>query len=334
MKLKAMNNFFKILYFKLNVKGYSSSKKRYKQFSTKEALLGCLNQLEHLKSKHCKKKYGENPEYLINWIFKPIWGIKNELEAKAYCRANLYVATDEFDKLIKKIEKTSGKLNYYSIKKYGEQIREFISDLQAIIVILENKNSLFDFILFKINYHHSFEIFQVSHALFWHPNFEDNLLDKKATLNLTVFTIRQSLEIRFRKISGVYRVFNKNNFDVKLRHDFYVEFYKKNRNLIELDSLGIKIANLFKIYKWTNATIHNGFIPKVWQVSYALSLMDNFFLPKKFTTKTKKGTSIYGAVKIKNYQRLLDLLTVDIFSKANEIFCIELDEPEAVIEEM
>lgn len=143
-----------------------------------------------------------------------------------------------------------------------------------------------------------------------------------------MFAIRQSLEIKFRRILGIAGIFNKELKSPRLRHDYFAEFIQKHLYHFVIQHNSIK--NITTIYKWTNFGIHSGTMPRTWEAQYALEYCDGLFAPSD--PHIGKAWSIHDAVQISNYYMLVKALTDQLsVNFPNDTWCIDLGNPEAVI---
>lgn len=125
------------------------------------------------------------------------------------------------------------------------------------------------------------------------------------------FGIRQILESKFKRILGVICILA-NNRPVRIKHSLIPDFLFSEdvRPLYEcFDSQNY--SPLWKIYAWTNISIHNMCAPKCWEIWLALKHLRNFISPPPTNSSVIMGGhswNIHGKITIKkeNYLELRD----------------------------
>ncbi|KPA14933.1 hypothetical protein MHK_004860 [Candidatus Magnetomorum sp. HK-1] len=301
----------------------------------KKSLSFCFDDFQKyinlLTNKHVKRNYFNNPEFVIDCVYSDKL-LKTDDEIRSYCKVQLSLASYCFNKLRDIIINDQKSFNYYSIIKYKNIITDYIFDLKPIVEYLEQKEDP-KYIFFSggKNYEtKSYETYRISRNLFWTCAFNNNFIDQRSGYNLSSFSLRQSLELKFKRIVGAI-VYDKTYQPPKIKHDFFYNFITQNLDLYEFTTEFFSCIN--KIYKWTNLSIHTGTLPNVWELQYALDITFKLFQSK--TYNTRGSWSVFGAVKILNY----DQVKHNFFKyfenncqKDNTIWCIEFTEnPEAII---
>jgi hypothetical protein len=243
-----------------------------------------------------------------------------------YYRANLSLAIRELRKFIDEIKNQDN-----NIILFKEHLLSYIFDIKPFIEFFERKQNN-DFILFagERNYYTtSQEIKLASNSLFWQSP-QNSIFDQKISFNLAVFTLRQSLELKFRRICGILEI----HYNKHLKHDFFIDFIKQNRIYFDFPE-NCSLTHIFKIYSWTNLTIHSGNRPRIWEIQFALEFTQILFSGGTHKKDNKVISSVFGAVKIKEFNKMKQKLTQTIseyFKNGTDINIIWLDKPEAIIE--
>ena len=317
-----MTQFAKILLTKFHSSEFVNKKSKSKVSAVK-ALTGFQKYLNNLKDNVINKEYTD--EYLISCIFHNKVTAKSN-EFNSYAKAQFYIGTLFFNKIVDRINKNEGSLSYYSIKKYNIPIRNFIFDFKYFVEYFERKKNpnfqLFEGFDVKVN--SSFEIYRTLHNLMWLPVVGAKIIDYKSTFNTSVFLIRQALEVRFKRVFGILDIYNKRQERPRLKADFYINFIKNHLECFELPDLNLTFIS--KIYKWTNYSIHNAINPKIWEIMYATNILDKWFQGDKIIQNGKlKSFNVYGNIKIKEFNKVFEMLIGEINTKVdNEIYCIQL----------
>lgn len=288
--------------------------------STKSALLDFQSYLKNLKKTHLKKDYTDNNSYLVGCIYRDNSEIK-AAEINAYVKAQFHVALKSFDNLIAHIEKQEDGLNSHTINKYADLIKDYIFDLKPFVEHLERtKNPEFElFTVWKPYNSSAFELFKTCQALYWYPNIDRRIIDRKAATNLSVFMLRQSMEIKFKRVFGIYKLYDRNKNSLRLEHEFLPNFIENNKDLIKLELPGINMTDVLNIYKWTNHTIHNAINPNIWEVYYTLEIVNYLFKGGQYRKEDERQVlSVYASVKLKDNQVLLDRLMEGIYQATKQ----------------
>jgi len=305
--------------------------------SAKKSLLDFRDYLHDLRKRSNSRDYSKNNSYLIGQVFRNPRTFKTEPELHQYIKTNFFLAVEAFDDLIKLIDRKEKTINARIVSKYRELIWEFIFDLKPFVELLERRtDKTFQFFQGGKTYQNTaFELFRTCEALYWYPCIDDQIIDKKAATNLNLFSLRQSLEIKFKRIFGVFALYNKDSNDLKIRHDFFPSFIAENLKLIDLPLPNINMTELLKIYEWTNYTIHNAVNPRIWHVHYAIKCCSSIFKPTQYRRNDNKEVlSIYASIKIRNSGELLDKLMCKIYeTNGSKIFCFDNILQEAIIDE-
>jgi hypothetical protein len=317
-----VKNLFDVLDVSRKNKGSSAK-------SPEECLKDFHDYLIQLKTIHVKKNY--LPSFLVGWLFSERKEFKNDTEVAGYCRAQLCVAEHCFGEIIAEIANTSNRDSAHGVKQFEPMIHNFIHDLRPIIEFLEKRRdpayTFFDG--GKFHGTRTIDAFKISNNLFWTNAFSNNFVDMRVGLNLSVFTLRQSLELKYRRILGVGGMYNKDTEnEPKLRHDYFYSFIKANMSHFNFHTP--QIADIWKIYRWTNSTIHTGNIPRLWELQFALKVVNPFFAPQP--ASHTGAWSIHSSVEIIDHKILQDKFKVVFHVRHPESdWVVEFEKPEAVI---
>jgi len=106
--------------------------------------------------------------------------------------------------------------------------------------------------------------------------------------------LRQTIELKMNRIVGLGDIIDNNGEKIFTKHNFIFDFIRKNKSLFEFD---FDINIIQKIFEFCNESVHKGIMPYFWQMFYAMKFCDKLFYDPNF----KKATSVYSAIKIKDY---------------------------------
>lgn len=290
----------------------------------KKCLLDFQKDLEEIKVKHTAQDIFDDKTYK-EYVFTNFTEANN---IDDFCKINLIASKETLDRLILRISRHSGGLNYYNIRKYREFILILISDLKSIVEKFEKKNDPnYDFV--RNSYPSIIEadkIYSMSKDFLFKNSLQDLYLNSLHLLGLSVLNLRQSIEIRTKRAVGVYKVININ----KCRNDFgfkeLINFIESHKQLVTYDSFSFDV--LKSIYNWSSDYIHNAILPMIWQVEHALLEIDNFYSPGTHTNTKGLQWSKYGKIKIHDYEKLKKELSSQ-FHKCHKFFF--LDDPDALV---
>ncbi len=144
--------------------------------------------------------------------------------------------------------------------------------------------------------------------------------------SISVFLIRQSIEIKTLNCLGIYNIIDKEEIPKKIKLEDLLSFIEKNKYI----EFPVKKSLLLKIIKWSNSYIHRGVMHYHWEIILAHKILQPLFS----MGEGKTMISLNGAVKIEkkyfNDALYNDLLKHLDFSIENtKIIKIS---PEAIIE--
>lgn len=294
----------------------------------------CLEDMQaYLKAvvdRNVKKDYLKNHNYLIGVLYKENGILKTDSEVRAFCKCQLTLAVHWFDELLDSLNSQPGAMRRERILKVGEHLHDFMHDVRPIIEYLERRHDS-EFVFFeggKAYGRPAWQIYRESYSLYWSSSNNQPSVSHRNGISLSVFTLRQSLEILFQRVLGFYGAHDKNYTEPRLRHDFFPEFIEKH-----IDKFNVRyhsLRNIIKLYKWTNFFIHTGVMPRIWEPWFALEYCKNLFQPP--SPGATGGWSIYGAIEVSEFDWLREKLLEDICANYGEgPWCFEFGKPEAVI---
>lgn len=322
-----------VLLSKLDDKNYFKGSFKVR-ISTEKALLSFSVYLEKLVKENLKNYTPNKLPNLIPSIYRSNYILSNEISLTNYYKDSLCIACACFKELVVRIYNGKAKITFQDIKPYQQLIRSYIFDLKPYVEFFESKRDK-NYEMFsggKIYTIYPFEFNKLSGNLFWGSSYKSEVLDQRFALNLSCFTIRQSLEIRFKNALGVSQLRDHKHNNIKLKHDFFPNFIKANKEHFNLPD--IDLVSLMKIYNWTNRIIHSGTSPRVWEVQYALKSVEPLFMTKELNLEEGKRviSSIYGSIQIKDYLRLKEKLKNEIsLLLEHDRFIIKFATPEAIL---
>ncbi len=153
----------------------------------------------------------------------------------------------------------------------------------------------------KRNIANSSEVFEASVAHL-HHHLKYETFSSFFQQPISVFLIRQAIELRIKNAIGVVYVSDLQGDILKITPDFFIDFVFDRK---EIRFLAVSKSVIKKIHSWSNYFVHAGFFMPVWQVWFAQRVIRPMF---EAGQKQGAGWSIYGAVEIDKayYQSALD----------------------------
>lgn len=239
-------------------------------------------------------------EITAEWIYKD----KVEpVEVDDYVKISLFAAKQTLSNLIGQIKATHGGLSNKNIKLYRNLIYDLLHDITPFINHYEQKTDpTYDFFTgWKSYATSSFETFMIAKGLFYNSVFRTNPLPYKESQGMASMAIRQSIEIKTKRILGISKI-NKNKkklSDYGFKRLF--DFIEANNTDIIYTPIDFEI--LKAIYKWSCAYIHNGDISYLWQTETALSYLKPFFASGTHVGP-KTTTSAFGSFQLHNFNTI------------------------------
>jgi hypothetical protein len=144
-----------------------------------------------------------------------------------------------------------------------------------------------------------------------------------SSYNVSVFLIRQSIELKIKNALGINYILDKNGYMTKIPGDKLMEFFFNNKN-IELPN--IKKSIVRKIHNWTQYFVHGGYVLNIWQIDIAHNLIKPLY-----TVGDKNGTlSIFWGIKIKKkyyeteFKKELEMFIKNTFFNRKEKFILKV----------
>ncbi len=293
MSIQVVSNFLRKSKDKKMLSGSQQPKKTLKQclLELKDFIDDTIN--EFLAS----QTYSESE--IAQWIYKDSVG-KGEIEDNV--KVNLFAARRTLNKIINEISHRKGGLNYHNIKLYSNLLNDYLFDINDFINYYKRKTDHnFIFLTGGKSYStSSFETFSVAKGLFYNSLIKKNPIPYKESQGMVSMTLRQSIEIKTKRIFGIYKIkkARRNAPDYGFKRIF--DFIEANNSDIEYNPIDFEILKL--IYKWSCAYIHNGEISYLWQTENALAYLNTYFKPGSHSGRNVM--SIYGAFKLSNFNSL------------------------------
>jgi hypothetical protein len=250
---------------------------------------------------------------IAQWIYEDDFKVKRQ-DAREYNLANLYAAKKTFLRMNEELLGNKAKPAANDIFRYRHLISTFIHDLGAFIDILEQEIEP-DFTFasgFKSYHTRSFESYMLAKSFYKDSLFYDEPIpalygrkgsrfDFKGTQGASVMYIRQSIEIRTKRILGIYTIYpvrGHKPYDFKKLFDFF----DANTTDIEYNQMNFDIMR--KIYWWACRYVHNGEVSYLWQTESAFHYLSPFFA----IGEHDGIRSVFGAFKIRNYESIIEKL--------------------------
>lgn len=293
----------------------------------RQKILNCLVDLEtdYRQRGYIESEWTENE--LGEWVYKSQRKLTTENEQNNYFCKNLCTGIRYFKLLLNSCK------SYEHFKRRKSHMSSYIYDLARIIESLERQhNENYKFMDgYRSYYTDSQQVRWATVDLFW-QNPTHTIEIQKIAFVLSVVTLRQSLEIRFKRICGIERLYS----DKFLSPKFFLNFVKDNHKYFKLPP-NFSIDNTIKIYDWTHKIVHNAELPLIWEIALALDITLPLF--RGGIHKIPNGTiqkHIHGAVTINNFDEMRDKLQKDIAKKLKisieDLNIIWAKAPEAVID--
>jgi hypothetical protein len=235
---------------------------------------------------------------ISEWIYKEVVDVSEE---EQFVKVNLFAAKKSLSNILNEISIKKGGLNFHNIKLYRVIINNFLLDINPFINYFRQKTDK-NFIFLKGTKFYltsSHETIMVAHNLFYNSLSKINHLPFKESQGMVSMTIRQSIEIKTKRVFGIYKIkkLRKRANDYGFKRLF--DFIEDNSVDIEYNTIDFEI--LKQIYAWSCSYIHNGETSYHWQTENALSYLKQFFEPISHEDSDKQIMSIFGAFKIKNF---------------------------------
>jgi len=238
-----------------------------------QAVKSFMAELVRLETEHANKTLSD--EYLSSQVFLRSRTFKNDAERKAYCRCNLKVAVRQFRILTNEFhDAATGGITTALLLAWKTIIIDYIFDLKDIVEFLERKKPGYVFFRGHKNAGvHSWQVYVLSRSLAYQSVSQRTVpqFDHKLAQIAAIFVLRQSLELRFERLIGVYPE-DKNGRAPRLKHGFHQEFIEKHPRYFKCQ--GFSIGELKPVYDWCNEIVHLAYQPDAWQMAWALEISD------------------------------------------------------------
>lgn len=266
-----------------------------------------LVHIKWLKNRHCKKTWSD--DYIVSTCYNRTGWFKSETQVAAYCRINLLIATQQFEKLAKEMGNDKGVISHPKFKQYESIIRDYIFDLKPIAEYLERKkDNNYQFFSGQKYYGlMSWQIFVASRQLAAMSSDKSIQLDHKTSQITATFVLRQALEAKFNRLINV-ALLDRNGLSPRIKHDFNYGFIKNNLHFFRFKEVDFTLLGY--IYNWCNQIVHTATQPLIWQLTYALDISHGLFA---------SGKSDNGAWSINGGVTVLD--TEEMQKKYINYFC-------------
>jgi hypothetical protein len=309
---------------------YPSTARHKHYISLETSILNLQEELNSILEENIKKPYSD--EFLIGQIYSNVGNEIKDSQVSSYVKCCYYLAVKSFDKLIERMRNENGKLTLSNIKSFKELIKDYIFDIMPFVKFLKRKNPNYVFFDGGKSYSNStFEIFNSAHWLQYSSTQKESILDQKFANTLSVFALRQALELRMKNSIGIGNILDGDGKDAKIKHDFFPNFINLNLDLFKtpFDNL----TYLMKVYKWTNYFIHYGLTPRVWELNFALKYAEPMFNPANHKKKNNTTQwSINGSVIITDLEDVRSKFSEYLLNEKGELFTVEFIVPEAIVE--
>ena len=197
--------------------------------TTEKCINNFLVHIRAIKSRHCIRQWSE--EYIVSTCYNHTGSFLSDTQSIAYCRINLFIAVQQFEKLVKEMRQDKAVISYNKLLQYKSTIRDYIFDLKPIVEHLERKkDKTYEFFSGQKYYGlMPVQIFIASRQLAVMSLHKSIQLDHKASHILAAFALRQALEAKFNRLINVM-LYDKTGQTPKIKHDFNYKFIKSNLN--------------------------------------------------------------------------------------------------------
>lgn len=260
-----ISNFKKFLITKSNLNLHF-----IKEYSSHYVILSKYLKREFSEWFDLKKKYSTNT--IANNIF--VWEIDNRIE-KEYLKFQTISLLASLERIHQNIYTIHKATEYIKLDFELLKLRDIIID--ALLLINDCKKYFFEkpdiFDLWKRHTLQSTTIYAASEQLF-RRFIEHNHIGSFPIQATSIFLIRQAIEVKLSNCFGISRIINNNGKIIKIQPILFIELIKIGGDKINFP---IETSVLRKIYDWTNAYIHYGFIPYIWEIEWALHILKPLF---------------------------------------------------------
>jgi hypothetical protein len=266
-----------------------------------KAVRDFLAHLVTLESKHVPQSLSD--EYLASQVFGRSRALNNDVERQAYCRCHLKIALRQFKLLTQEFHDPAlSSVTMARLMPWKDVIIDYIFDLIEIVQVLERKNPGYVFFPGGKNPGvHSWEVYILSRGLAYQSAHRGQLpqFGHKAAQITAVFALRQSLELRFERLIGVYPE-DKKGKGPRLKHGFHQEFICAHPQYFQCQ--GFSIVDLKPVYDWCSEVVHLAYQPYAWQMAWALDLSGKLLGPR--SAPAGQHWNIANAVEVVNVSEM------------------------------
>jgi hypothetical protein len=230
-----------------------------------------LAHLVALESKHVPKPLSD--QYLASQVFGRSRAFKNDVERAAYCRCHLKIALRQFRLLTNEFHDPAvNSITMARLMPWKDIVVDYIFDLLDVVPFLERKTPGYVFFMGGKNAGvHSWQVYVLSRSLAYQSVYQGQLpqFDHKAAQIAAIFVLRQSLELRFERLIGVYPE-DKKGKRPRLKHGFHQDFIGAYPNHFQCH--GFSIVDMQPVYDWCSEIVHLAYQPYAWQMAWALEI--------------------------------------------------------------
>ena len=166
------------------------------------------------------------------------------------------------------------------------------------------------------------EIFDVSCRIM---NLDLNAYYPRELIPISIFLIRQTLEVYAKQTLGYTRITDGNGNRVRVSPHIAWDFIKKEtsspHNRI---TLPVNMTILMKVEEWTNYYVHSGNIPELFLTDNALEFITPLIYPLNQTPDYRRVKVFNGTSHIRDYNSLKADFTKFVNTKRSENFLISI----------
>ena len=241
--------------------------------------------IDHLKSVETtqKKQKAWQETYLVERVFSRTRKFTTEHEETNWLRCHLRVGLTQFENLVASLRTdNSGTLSLAQLDQWKDVFVDYVYDFNTVVTPLVQR-SVPDYHFIKGGKNrtvHSWEVFRLAQHLHYMSPFwgHGSGPEHKNSQIAAIGVLRQSLELRFDRLVGVYPL-DKKGKSPKLRHGFHQDFVVKNPQFFQPQNFSI--SELKPMYDWCSEIVHQAYQPFAWQISWAIELAGRLMNPRQ-----------------------------------------------------
>lgn len=231
---------------------------------------------KYLESRYLElfKKKNITESRILELLYKET--LKKE-ELADYYQACFIACKKCFLESIEYINNVSPKIKYLDEDK-SEMCRSLFQELIIFLSVVEKyfnpqkedygfgrRNIVFSTELYYSTYYHLFNYF------------DQNTMAGISTKPISIFLLRQAIEVRYKNALGVYVFRNSHTHEsIMVKSDIYIDFVYMHKDEIQVP-ISKRSVNIIK--KWSNSFIHTGFMHEIYKIWYALKTIEPLFTP-------------------------------------------------------